>query len=100
MRYWGLAIIATTGASPADVGSAAHGAPYGLAFLDGDHTPRQLLLDFAALFPFLAERAIVVRTASDGAGTGGRRSSSGKIGKPVGESNSVGRIEKHPPTAP
>ena len=50
----------TVGFSPEDVRLAMRANLYDVAFIDGLHTVDQMLLDFNAIEPFLAPKAVVV----------------------------------------
>jgi len=55
-----LDVKLTNGFSPHDVPAAMRFAQYDLAFIDGQHTVPQLLADFAAVEPYMAEKAFIV----------------------------------------
>uniref|UniRef100_A0A7S4UR10 Uncharacterized protein n=1 Tax=Alexandrium monilatum TaxID=311494 RepID=A0A7S4UR10_9DINO len=55
-----LDIALSVGLSPRDVPHTMRAPAYDLAFIDGEHTERQLQLDFGAVAPRLAARAAVV----------------------------------------
>lgn len=60
-RSLGADVNLHIGFSPQDVPAAVRKPRrYELAFLDGNHTMEQLLLDFEAVRPFLAQRSVVV----------------------------------------
>jgi predicted O-methyltransferase YrrM len=50
----------TIGHSPTDLKRAMRSQPYQLAFVDGGHTPAQVIDDFRGLQPFLDEETVVV----------------------------------------
>eukprot|EP00929_Paragymnodinium_shiwhaense_P051745 TRINITY_DN25998_c0_g1_i3.p2 TRINITY_DN25998_c0_g1~~TRINITY_DN25998_c0_g1_i3.p2 ORF type:complete len:316 (+),score=69.29 TRINITY_DN25998_c0_g1_i3:467-1414(+) len=56
----GLDLQLTSGFSPQDVPGAMRAQKYGLAFIDGDHTEKQMLLDFYAVEPYMADSAVIV----------------------------------------